>query len=233
MIDLPDSTDRADGQVVDHRSPDLVNKMTLLFEQSETYIESTVLAIRGDHLALALHEADAGPEIVVGRASPTGEIESLERWEAHQLGRASDRLNELYREVLGDAAPACSATLLELDRVSHDASELGGLAAILADDLTGDSYETVGQLSQQSKSDMLAYYAATADLPGLFITRKVHAISDHTAVASVVNVAGYDTGALTERPGVNFMVVRDSQLAHIDQWEIEDLPAALARFDQW
>lgn len=233
MADLPDSTGRVERQVVEDRSPDLVNAMTVLFGRTETFAQSVVLAIRGDRLALVFGAADDGPELVLGLASSTGELEKLERWEADQLAGACDRLNELYLELLGDAAPACFPTLAEYARVGRDASHLDALAAITADDLTGDSYEVVGQLSQQSKRATLQYFASTADLPGLFITRKIHAASDHAVVTSMANVAGLDTGALTETLMVNHIVERDGQIVRLDQWEIEDLPAALDRFDRW
>jgi hypothetical protein len=232
MAHLPDSTGRVEHQVVEDRSPDLVNTMTLLFARSETFAQSVVLAIRGDRLALVFGASDDGPQLIVGLASPTGELESLERWEADQLAAACDRLNDMYLVLLGDAAPACFPTLAEWARVARDSSQLDRLAAILADDLTGDSYEVLGQLSQQTKRDMLDYYVATADLPGLGVTRKIHAASDHAVVASVANVAGLDTGALTETLIVNHVVERDGQIARLDQWEIEDLPLALDRFDR-
>ncbi|NOX30196.1 MAG: AAA family ATPase, partial [Actinobacteria bacterium] len=212
------------------RSLEVANAATDHFKLNRPDDDFEVVSVLYQNDALVEVRHADGPEFVSVTLTSEGEL--MTRSYGDQL---IDSINGLYRswiDTLDEQQRPTAELFMEFGLAHHPPVDADRMAALLAEDFEVVAHNQLGALDNATAEEKMAGMVAAGDVMGSVVGRKLLAYSDHVMLSSMETTHQFVN---SDRWGHRLLVLvleRQGKVAFQEQWDVEDLDAALARFDE-
>ena len=190
------------------------------------------MAVRGERLCLVelFDAASSYHRIVVEELDDEGRMVRIVHFDITALDAALDCLHQLSASRLVGAEAEVALAATEFTRaVVGDGS---GLPSLLSEGFRAVDHREFG-FEESDKAAYIATVETVKSLPGSLITKEIPRLTGQGVVSTGSMWVISDDGDLTEAfPAIRLMMYTDGRFWRIERFGIDDLDAALARFDE-